>query len=171
MVRHGPPKIQKHAQAWLRETCRSNFSALTQPSYLAEEGSMLKSLTRSTAVRAVAFLIGFLVIGGCTLNVDVDAPAALAKVSGDGQSQAPNTALPAPFVLLVLNQFGERLNNVTVTWGIAAGGGSLSSNTSVTDETGTASVIYTTGPVAGQAAVRGRVHDVPPVTFNVTITP
>jgi hypothetical protein len=124
--------------------------------------------------QAFRFQMLALVIAGaassCTLNTDVSSPSALIKFSGDQQSAPVNTMLPTPLAIVVISQFGERLKNITVNWTIVSGGGSLSSNTTLTDETGVASVNYTTGTVAGPAVVRAQVHGIPPLTFNITIT-
>jgi hypothetical protein len=121
----------------------------------------------------LAVVLALIGAGGCTLNTDVSVgPAGLIKVpEGDGQSAAISTALPLPLSVIVVNQFGERLNTTTVTWTIMSGGGTLSAPTTVTDETGTASVNYTTGPTAGQALIRASVvNGSLLVTFSVTIT-
>lgn len=107
---------------------------------------------------------------GCTLDVGVNDPAVLIKHAGDTQSGAANTALPVAFEVLVLDQFGNSLKNVTVDWTILAGGGSLSETSNKTVEGGVSSVTYTTGPTAGTAQIQAKVNGIPPVTFSVTIT-
>jgi hypothetical protein len=89
--------------------------------------------------------------------------------TGNQQSGPPNTTLPLPLSLIVVNQFGEPLENITVTWSIDAGGGSISASSSVTDVAGKASVSYTTGPTAGNAIIRAHVHGLPPVSFTAVI--
>ena len=107
---------------------------------------------------------------GCTLNVDVNDPSILIKHAGDTQSGAANTALPVAFEVIVLDQFGNSLKNVTVDWTILAGGGSLSETSNKTVEGGVSSVTYTTGPTAGTAQIQAKVNGIPPVIFSVTIT-
>jgi hypothetical protein len=126
-------------------------------------------LSRKT-LRAIGFLLFLGAMNGCTLNTDTSAPGALIIQNGDTQSAAPNTPLPVPLAVLVVTQFGEPIKNATVTWSIVSGGGSLSSALTVSDDAGSASVIYTTGPVSGPAAIRAQVHGVPAVTFRETIT-
>jgi hypothetical protein len=72
--------------------------------------------------------------------------------------------------VLVVNQFGERLKNIPVNWSIASGRGSLSSAMTLSDDSGLASVTYTTGPTSGQANIKAGTHGVPPLTFNILIT-
>jgi hypothetical protein len=86
------------------------------------------------------------------------------------QTAPANTQLPVPFTILVVNQFGEKLRNVTVNWSITAGGGSLSETSNRTDESGLSSVTYTTGPTPGTATIQAKVSGIPPLSFTVTIT-
>ena len=121
----------------------------------------------------MAVVLALIGAGGCTLNTDVSVgPAGLIKVpDGDGQTAPTSTALPIPLSVIVVNQFGERLNTTTVTWTILSGDGALSAPTTQTDETGAASVNYTTGPTAGQAVIQASVlNGTLLVTFAVTIT-
>jgi hypothetical protein len=133
---------------------------------------MLPALRRALFPLKLAFILAVTSAGGCTLNTDVSVgPAGLIKSAGDGQTAAINTALPNPFSVIVVNQFGELLNNTTVTWTVVSGGGTLSAATTQTDELGVATVIYTTGATAGQAVIRASVSDgLLLVTFSVTIT-
>ena len=49
----------------------------------------------------------------------------------------------------VLTKAGEAVANGTVTWKVTLGGGTVSSETSTTDATGTAAVLWTLGDSAG----------------------
>ena len=134
---------------------------------------MFPALRRSLSPLKLAVVLALIGAGGCTLNTDVSVgPAGLIKVpDGDGQTAATLTALPIPLSVIVVNQFGERLRTTTVTWTIMSGGGTLSAPTTLTDETGAASVNYTTGATAGQALIRASVlNGTLLVTFAVTIT-
>lgn len=139
------------------------------PVPLARKDSMLRTLKHAVAIRMLVVIVGAAAVSGCTLNTDVSAPGGLLKYAGDQQVAAPNTALPTDLGVLVVNQFGERLKNITVNWSIASGGGSLSSNAVLSDDSGQASVTYTTGPTAGQAVIKAQVHGVPAVSFNILI--
>ena len=121
-------------------------------------------------LQMLALLMAGAAASGCTLNTDVSQPSAVVKYGGDQQSAPVNTMLPTPLAVIVTSQFGERLNNIAVNWTIASGGGSLSSSTTQTNDSGIASVDYTTGPVAGPVVIKAQVHGIPPLTFNVTIT-
>lgn len=121
-------------------------------------------------------LVGVLALlgtSGCTLDTDVNVgPAGLIKVpEGDGQTVGTNTLLPTPLSVIVVNQFGERLRNVVVSWTIASGGGVLSASSTVTDELGVASVNYTTGAMAGQVVIQATASNgILLVSFSVTVT-
>lgn len=121
-------------------------------------------------LRALSVALIAAAANGCTLETDVSGPGGLIKYSGDMQTVTTNTTLPTPLTVLVVNQFGERLKNVTVNWTIESGGGTLSAPSSITDETGLASVDYTSGPTAGEAVIRAQVHGVPALRFHITIS-
>jgi hypothetical protein len=123
------------------------------------------------AARRVLFAAAIvLTAGNCTLNVDVNGPSVIIKDAGDNQTAPRSTQLPEPFTVLVANQFGQSLKNVTVTWSILSGGGSLSETSNKTIEGGVSSVTYTTGPTAGTATIQARVSGISPVVFTVTVT-
>lgn len=67
----------------------------------------------------------------------------ISKESGDAQQATLGSALAAPLVVAVTNSHGAAMPAVTVTWSAAAGNGTLSASTSVTDESGHASVRWT----------------------------
>lgn len=119
---------------------------------------------------AVVFL-GAAALGGCTLDTDVSEPGGLLKVTSDPQAVAVNAVLANDLTVLVVNQFGERLKNVSVAWGIESGGGSISATSVLSDDSGLASVTYTAGSTAGQAVVSAAVRRVPAVRFAIVITP
>ena len=111
-----------------------------------------------------------LAAGACTLNVDVGGPTAIIKGNGDNQTAATNTQLTEAFTVLVANQFGQSMANVSVSWTILTGGGLLTVTSDKTDAGGVAKAQYTTGPTAGTATIQAKVSGVPPVVFTVTVT-
>jgi Big-like domain-containing protein len=118
----------------------------------------------------VALIVMLSGVSGCTLNTDLSAPAGLAKFSGDQQSAPASTTLPTPLAVIVFTQFGETVPNVTVSWTITTGGGTLSAASTLTNDGGIASVSYTTGTTTGPATVRARVSGLPSLTFDITVT-
>jgi hypothetical protein len=140
---------------------------------------MFRAIRNTRSLRKVALIVMLAGVSGCTLNTDVSGPAGMAKYSGDPQSAATNTTLPTPLAVIVFSQFGEPVENVTVTWTITSGGGTLSPTaggggaltmTTQTNDLGITSVNYTTGSTAGSAAIQARVSGLPALTFNITIT-
>jgi hypothetical protein len=130
-------------------------------------------LRRAFLPLKLAIVFALISIGGCTLNTDVNVgPAGMIKVpDGDAQTAPTNTALPLPLSVIVVNQFGERLRDVVVTWTVASGGGTLSAASSVSDELGVATVNYTTGATAGQVIIGATASNgILFVTFSVTVT-
>jgi hypothetical protein len=110
------------------------------------------------------------VIAGCSLNTEVTGVGQVSTYSGDNQSSPVNTVLPQPLAVLVVSQLGEPMENVSVSWSIASGGGSLSSNITLTNANGIATVNYTTGPAPGKAVIVAQVNGVEPLSFDETIT-
>ncbi len=131
---------------------------------------MLRSRNRSVAARAVALAFGWALISACTLTTENNDPTGMVKTNGDQQTAAVNTALPLPFEVIVVNQFGEPLKDIQVNRTLTAGGGSLSGTPTLTDGGGKSSVTYTTGPTSGTATVNAQVHGLFPVIFTVTIS-
>jgi hypothetical protein len=131
---------------------------------------MFRAFRHALSPRNVALLATLVAASGCTLNTDVSGPSAIIRFGGDQQTAPTNTALLQPLAVLVVTQFGEPLQNATVTWTITSGGGALSATSTLTDASGIASVTYTTGATAGSAAIEARVSGVPPLTFTVTVT-
>jgi len=72
--------------------------------------------------------------------------------------------------VVVIDQYGAAMPNVTVTWAITAGAGSLSATSTTTNANGTASVANTAGPAAGGATITAAVAGIGTVAFTETIT-
>src|SRR5919106_1720754 len=102
-------------------------------------------------------------------------PSRLVEVSGNGQTGALGQALPQPLVVAVHDQYANLLRDVTVTWAVTSGGGSVSSSSVTTGADGQASAAWTLGTVAGAnshtatATVTGLTGS--PVTFAASANP
>lgn len=131
---------------------------------------MLRRLRPVLSPIKAVFLAALVAGSGCTLNTDVSGPSVVIKYSGDQQTAPANTALLLPLTVIVVNQFGGQVKDVTVSWVITTGGGALSAPATLTDESGIASVNYTTGPTPGQAIIEARVNGTLPLSFSITIT-
>lgn len=83
-------------------------------------------------------------LNGTSLSVVVtavanpDAAVALVKVSGDGQVAADGTPAPQPLVVKAVDQYGNGVSGVTITW-TAGASAQLTATSSVTGADGTAS--------------------------------
>ena len=125
---------------------------------------------RDRPLRKLVGVIGILSLVACTLNTDAPTPQILGITGGDAQTTAAGTPLPNPLTVIVIDQFGNAMSNVTVTWAIASGDGSLSATTTVTGQDGTSSVTYTAGPTPGTAKITATVAGIGSLTFTETIT-
>lgn len=84
-------------------------------------------------------------------------PAAIATVSGSGQSAKTQEAVSQPFVVAVTDADGAAVSNVTVTWSVVDGPGSISPTSSTTNAQGQASTTFTGGTTLGTSTVRASV--------------
>jgi len=100
-------------------------------------------------------------------SLDDRIPTTLLKVFGNGQTGLTLSALPFPFVVLVLDQNGDPFEGVPVTFSVTAGGGSLDVENTTTDADGLAQAILTLGPSPGTNTVKVTAAEVAtPVTFG-----
>ena len=81
------------------------------------------------------------------------APATLKILSGNRQTGPPNTLLPQPLVVKVMDATKFPVPGITVTFDDNGAGGSFSATSAVTDSKGQASTRYTTGPNSGKVSV------------------
>lgn len=79
----------------------------------------------------------------------VPRPAAMIKVSGDGQTGVASQALALPLVVQVNGSDNLGVPGVTVTFAVVSGGGALDSTQLVTDSLGRAFAFVTLGPGTG----------------------
>ena len=93
-------------------------------------------------------------------------PQSLTKVSGDGQQGPAGTVLAAPFVVSVLDEDGEAIAGVVVTFSVTTGGGMLSSTTATTDANGRARSTLTLGSEPGTNTVTATVEGLESETFT-----
>ena len=91
---------------------------------------------------------------GIEVEFDNVAHPALLKSSGDRQEGAGATALPNPFVVEAMDEYGEPMVGRTVQFDILEGGGRLSAKTVATDARGKARVTLTLGSSQGVNKVK-----------------
>lgn len=116
-------------------------------------------------------LLGF--VGGVLACSDSPAPGptpvALERVDGDGQSAPVGTAVAQPLRVRVLDAADAGVPDVTVTWAVVSGGGSITP-TSTTDDQGIAAATFTLGPVAGANEASASVSSLTGSTVTFTAT-
>jgi hypothetical protein len=96
-------------------------------------------------------------------------PAAIAVVSGSGQSGTVLTTLANPFVALVTDAAGTPVSGATVTWTRTSGFGTPASSTSTTNASGHASFSYRLGDLSGTETIQASVTGVTtPAVFTAT---
>lgn len=80
-------------------------------------------------------------------------PAALQIVAGDGQTGTVGQAVAQTLQVRVVDANGSAIADVTVSWGVTAGGGSVGQSSSVSGSDGVASVTWTLGTEVGAQRV------------------
>ena len=86
-------------------------------------------------------------------------PATLSVVSGNGQTGTAGTVLANPFVVRVTDASGVPVPGVPVTFTVAAGGGTMSAASAVTNIRGEAAAILTLGTTPGTNSVAASAQD------------
>ena len=118
---------------------------------------------------------------GVTVEFDNRTHPALLKISGDNQKGVAFTSLSQPFVVEAQDENGSALTGISVRFAVTAGGGTLSTTITKTDENGRAQSTLTLGPNLGintvevsAAGIQGKVtfHAIsdtesPPITADV----
>jgi hypothetical protein len=128
-------------------------------------------MTRNSLLARLSVLL----LAGATItcssepNPQPPEAAQLAMAGGNSQQAIAGQALPNPIRVLVTDDNGDPVANVTVDW-TAGDGGSVSASSTETGDDGRTSVTWTLGPAAGgqtaSAAVDGL--DGSPVQFTAT---
>ena len=94
-------------------------------------------------------------------------PTTLTLISGDNQTGLAGDPLVDPFVVEVRDQYGDPMADVSVSFAVTAGGGSLSAETATTDAAGRAASYLTLGSDAGSNTVEASVAG---ISSTVTFT-
>lgn len=127
-----------------------------------------RRITRSLA------LLGFvgLTAAGCAgdeASGPGDAkPASLIVVQGTNQAVQGGKELPNAIVLRVLTEDGKAVENVSVGFTVATGGGSVNPGSVLTDANGEARTKWVLGPTAPEQALKAEVAGLDPVTISAT---
>lgn len=120
------------------------------------------------AYRLLASIEGVENVPSATFDVAAAPPASIALVSGGGQTAPALTALAAPIVVEVLDQFEFVVPGVLVTFSVQQGGGSLTVGSVTTDANGRATTSWTLG-AAGAQVITASVGQVQPLPVAATL--
>ena len=93
-------------------------------------------------------------------------PNSIAVSAGNNQVGAAGAALAESLAVIVKDQSGAPLANVTVTFAVTAGGGSVWPTSRVTDASGIAKTRRTLGPNAGTQTVSATAGSLAPAQFS-----
>jgi uncharacterized protein (TIGR03437 family) len=99
-----------------------------------------------------------------TVNVVL---ARLNKVSGDAQITVTNQPFPAPLVVQALDDRGQPIAGLQVTFAVVSGSATLSATSATTNAQGQASVNVTAGATAGAITIQATAGSLS-VTFTLT---
>jgi hypothetical protein len=94
----------------------------------------------------------------------------LERVGGNNQTARVGAELENPLVVRLIDQAGNGVPNRAVSWVVATGGGTVSSDNSTTDAQGRASTRWTVGPNPGSNTLNAVVSGVGVVSFSATGT-
>jgi hypothetical protein len=99
-------------------------------------------------------------------------PSQISSVCGDGQSVSPGSPLAQPLSVRVSSAAGDPVADVTVSWSVLAGDGTVSPTSSSTNPDGVASAGFTLGPTEGEHQARAEVIGLAgsPVVFTAQAT-
>jgi len=119
------------------------------------------------ATDTLAVQVGALSVVDVVATAAPGAAASLVVMAGDGQSAAAGSALSSVLTVKVLDQYGNGVPNVTVTFADDANG-ALAASTVTTDASGIATDALTLGPNAGPDDVTATI-DTPSGTVSATL--
>ena len=124
---------------------------------------------------AGTFFVDARVVGVPTVRFTLtvgDLADSIEIISGNNQRGDPGTELANPLVVEVLDEDGDVVSGVTVTFSVTDGGGSLSATSDTTNSRGRAETTLTLGDEPGRNSVRVSVSGVSTrVTFTATAVP
>lgn len=109
-----------------------------------------------------------IVVTTITASAVSASPAFVTVKAGDGQTATQLTTLSTPLEVQVTDAYRNAVPGVQVTFVAAAGSGSASPASSLTDASGIASCAWTLGPTLGGQSLEALVAGIPAATFTAT---
>ncbi len=144
-------------------------TSVTSASGIATVGSWtLGPATGANVLHATSGTLGGVAF---TATSTAGAAASLGKNAGDNQSATAGSAVPIPPSVLVKDPNGNPKADVSVTFAVVSGGGSVTGATAVTNVGGVATVgSWTLGNSPGVNSLSATVTGLPSVTFTAGVT-
>jgi len=110
------------------------------------------------------------VLAGCRSLPDLSDRVGLFEVvDGNEQILQAGATAATPLAVRALNEPGLPMRGLEVRWSIASGGGRLSTSSSMTDNSGRATVSYTAPAQPGPVVVRATAPPEFSVAFSLTV--
>ena len=145
----------------------SNSTVVTDGTGTAATSYTLPKITRTVTITASSPGLASTVF---TETGTPGAPRSVVLASGNKQSAAVTTNLPAPVVAKVADQYSNGVPGVGVTFTDSGAGGSFSANPVTTNSAGRAGVVYTTATKARSVTITATVSGFHPLNFAETAT-
>lgn len=130
--------------------------------------SAIVSAARRIRPAVVAALVALAACGGDS-TTNPQGARAISRVSPDSQTTAAGVKMAQPLVVLVTGTGNTPLGNVSVSWTVGTGGGTVSDTVSTTDAAGHAQTTYTPGTAPVVAKVSANAAGLQAVTFTITL--
>lgn len=146
----------------------SGATVTTDASGIATVGSW--TLGPATGANVLNATSGTLAGVEFTATSTAGAAASLARNAGDNQTAAAGSAVPIPPSVVVKDANGNPKSDVSVTFAVVSGGGSITGATAVTNAAGVATVGSWTLGSAGVNSLSATVTGLPPVMFTAGVT-
>ena len=143
-----------------------SFSAATATTDTLGQATTLFTPGKKAGSVVVSASVAGITSATFQVNATPAAPSDLSKASGDAQTGADGTALAAPLVVQITDEFGNPVAGVAITWTVT--GGTLSSADAVTDANGEAHAVLTLGASSGSETVTAHIAGATDVTFTET---
>ncbi|HEY7481219.1 MAG TPA: Ig-like domain-containing protein [Gemmatimonadales bacterium] len=128
------------------------------------------TLGSSTGTNTVQAIVSGVGQAEFTAHAGAGGASDIRIVSGDNQSGAAGSALPAQLVVVVVDANDTPVPGATVTWSVESGGGSVSPASGGTDAAGRAATTWTLGPGTGNQRVRASASGAGLVQFSARAT-
>ena len=145
-------KLTNLTELWLWDNSISDLSPLVANTGLGS-GDTVYVQSNPLSYLSIHTHIPILQSRGVTVEFDNRPHPALLKISGDNQKGASFASLSQPLIVEAQDANGSALAGISVTFTVSAGGGTLSTQSTLTDENGRAQTTLILGPNLGTNTV------------------